>query len=87
MAIRAQHFIAFYSFCTARDVISNANSFVLCNQGISAIAKTVIAISISIFIKLEIAIAISIAIWKKFADRDRGSFAIADLLADLFTYC
>ena len=33
-------------------------------------------------------IAISIAILKKIADRDRDrSFAIADLLGDLFTYC
>ena len=54
----------------------------LITQGISPIAK--IAIEISIFIKFEIAIAISIAIWKKIADRDR-SFAIADLLGDLFT--
>ena len=49
-------------------------------QGISSIAKN----AISIFIKFEIAIVISIAIWKKIADRDR-SFAIADLLGDLFT--
>ena len=33
----------------------------------------------------KIAIAISIAIWKKIADRDH-SFAIADLLGDLFSY-
>ena len=51
-------------------------------QGMTPIAK--IAIAISIFIKFEIAIAILIAIWKKIADRDR-SFAIADLLGDLFT--
>ena len=54
-------------------------------QGISPIGKIEIAIAISIFIKFGIAIAISIAIWKKIADRDR-SFAIADLLGDLFSY-
>ena len=54
-------------------------------QGISPIAKIAIAIAISIFITFGIAIAISIAIWRKIADRDR-SFAIADLLGDLFSW-
>ena len=48
-------------------------------QGIIPIAK--IAIAIWIFIKFEIAITI----WKKIADRD-PTFAIADLLGDLFAY-
>ena len=38
--------------------------------------------------KIKIAISISIAILKKIADRDRDrSFAITDLLGDIFTYC
>ena len=74
-------------FQTTSSMMKNLTKMVIIwIQGISPIAKTVIAISISIFIKFEIAIAISIAILKKIADRDR-SFAIADLLTNLFTYC